>query len=172
MFEKLDKTDWKVLNLIVDNPYKKFYLREISKELNISPSSVKKALDRLKELNLTKEEHLANLRIISANIEETLLKQIKKTKNIEMINPLIKIEPSTSIVLFGSMAKGENDNNSDIDLLVITNKHEPFDLHEYKNHPVQIIKMSPANWKKVKENNPALTKEIKQGILLKGEMPE
>jgi len=173
MFEELDKTEWKVLNLIADEPYRKFYLREIAKILKISPSSAKKALDSLKKLNLTKEESIANLRIVSGNIEEKLLKQIKITRNIKFIEPLIKkLEPSTSIILYGSFAKGENDLQSDIDMLVISNKKRGFEIHEYKGYKIQIVKMTPAQWKKTKKENLAFAREVKKGILLKGEMPE
>ncbi len=173
MFEKLDKTDWKVLNLIADEPYRKFYLREIAKILKISPSSAKKALDRLKKLNLTKEENIANLRIVSGNMEERLLKQIKITSNIEFVKPLIKkLEPSISVILYGSFAKGENDQQSDIDLLVVSNKKEDFKIHEYEGYDTQIVKMTPAQWKKTKKENLAFAREVKKGILLKGEMPE
>ena len=173
MFEELDKTDYKVLNLIADEPYRKFYLREIAKILKISPSSAKKALDRLKKLNLTKEESIANLRIVSGNIEERLLKQIKITRNIEFVKLLInKLEPSTSIILYGSFAKGENDQQSDIDLLVISNKKDGFEIYEYKGYTTQIVKMTAVQWKKAKKENSAFAKEVKKGILLKGEMPE
>jgi len=173
MFEELDKTDWKVLNLIADEPYRKFYLREIAKILKISPSSAKKALDMLRKLDLTKEEKIANLRIVSGNIEERLLKQIKITRNIEFVELLInKLEPSTSIILYGSFAKGENDQQSDIDLLVISNKKEGFEIYEYKGYKTQIVKMTAAQWKKAKKDNSAFAKEVKKGILLKGEMPE
>jgi len=173
MFSKLDRTDWKVLNLIADNPYRKFYLREIARILNISTSSAKKAIDRIKQLNLVKEEKLANLRIIYGNMYEKLLKQLKITRNIEFIKTLInKLEPSISIVLYGSFAKGENDPLSDIDLLVITNKKKDLEIHEYKGHRTQIIKLTPAQWARIKKDNPALASEIKKGILLKGEMPE
>lgn len=172
MFEILDKTDYKVLDLIADNPYRKFYLREMARTLKISPSSAKKALDSLKQLNLIKQEKLANLRIIYGNMDETLLKQYKKLKNLELIKPLIQeLEPSSSIMLYGSFAKGENDEQSDIDLLVITNKKEPFEIHDYKGHPIQIIKQTPAEWSKTKKHNSAFANEIKQGIILKGEMP-
>jgi predicted nucleotidyltransferase len=172
MFEKLDKTDWKVMNLICDEPYGKFYLREISKILNISPSSSKKALDVLKKFNLTKEEKIANLRIVSGNINERLLKELKITKNIDFVRPIIeKIEPASSIVLYGSFAKGENDINSDIDLFVISNKKENFKFYEYKGYSLQIIKRTAAQWSRAKKENNAFANEIKKGILLKGEMP-
>ena len=170
MFDNLNKTDWKVLNFIAEDPYEKFHLRQIEKELKISPSSVKKALDIMLNLNLIKEERIANIRIVSGNMDEILLKKIKIVKNIIFVKPLIdKIKPATSIVLYGSFANGENNRNSDIDMFVITNKQ--IKLHEYKNYSVQIVKMTPEILSKQRKDNPAYIKEIKNGILLHGEMP-
>ncbi|MBN2052972.1 nucleotidyltransferase domain-containing protein [Candidatus Woesearchaeota archaeon] len=173
MFEKLDKTDLKVLNLIAGEPYRKFYLREIAKELKISSSSAKKALDALGKLHFINEERMANLRIISGNMDEKLFKQFKIMKNIDLVKPLLEqLEPALSVMLYGSFAKGENDMQSDIDLLVITNKKDDYRIHEFKNYPVQIIKLTPAQWKKTKEENQAFASEVKKGVLLKGEAPE
>jgi predicted nucleotidyltransferase len=172
MFEKLDKADWKVLALIADNPYRKFYIREIAKTLLISPSSAKKAADALRDLDLTREEKIGNLRILSGNMEERLLKQIKIARNVDFIKPLLgKLEPSTSIVLYGSFARGENDQQSDIDLLLISNKKGSFALHEYRGFRLQIIKLTPVQWSKVRKYNHAFTEEVKKGIVLKGEIP-
>lgn len=173
MFEKLNKTDWKVLIHIADNPYRKFYLRELSRELKISPSSVKKALDILSKYNLIKENKFGNLRIISGNMGEILLKYIKLTKNIEFTQLLVKkLLPAISIILYGSFAKGENSKKSDIDICVITNKKVNYTIQNFKGYDLQIISMSPAKWKENKKSNPAYAKEIAQGILLYGEKPE
>lgn len=111
MFEKLNKSDWIVLKTVSQDPYKKFYLREISKSTSLSPSSVKSSLDILQKNDLIIEERLANLRRISANMNNILIKQFKILINVEFIMPLIeKLLPANTIVLFGSYSKGENDN--------------------------------------------------------------
>ena len=90
----------------------------------------------------------------------------------ELIEPLVhKMLPATSIILFGSFAKGENTKDSDIDILVITNKKEKIKLGELKKHPLQIIYRTPAQWNKMEKDSKAFVEEIKKGILLKGEMP-
>lgn len=172
MFEKLNKSDWYVLKTISQDPYKKFHLREISKLTNLSPSSVKTSLDLLKKNDLIIEERLANLRRISANSNNNILKQFKVLTNVEFIEPAIKkLLPANTIVLFGSFAKGENDKDSDIDILIITNKKEKTRLTEIKGFPLQIIYRTPAQWNKMKENDEAFVDEIRRGIVLKGEMP-
>ena len=82
MFEKLDKTDFKVLNFIADRPYSKLYLREISKNLKISPSSVKKALDVLEKNNLVKRrpEIVKRLQKTYADWKNQMAPQLGKAK--------------------------------------------------------------------------------------------
>lgn len=170
MFEKLDKTDIKVLRFIADKPFTKFYLREISKKLKISPSSVKKALDRLIELNLIKSENFGNLRIVYGNIDEILFKQYKILTNVEFVNPIVKeLLPATGIILYGSYAKGENDEDSDIDIIVIGNK-KPKNILSWKEKKIQIKFFKPYEWDEQIKKNKAYHKEVKKGILLYGDV--
>lgn len=169
MFEIMDKTDWKVLNKILDNPYKTYYLRELSKEVGVSPSSVKKALDKASSLGLIKEESRANLRIISGNTEETLFKYMKLIKNIALLKELAHhYKNALTITLYGSFAQGTNNTNSDIDLFILTNKKHEHKA-SYKGYELQIQEQTPTEWAKTKKDNPAYAKEIMRGIVLRGE---
>lgn len=169
MFEKLDKLDWKVLKQISEDPYRKFYLRKISKELKISPSSTKKAVDILEKNKLIKTERFGNLRIISGNTDEILFKQFKQINNLEMLKPLVdKLLPAITIGLYGSYAKGENTPESDIDMILITNKKKEVP-NEYKGRTLQIKRFTPAEWDRQKKENPAYVREVTKGITLYGE---
>lgn len=169
MFENMNKTDWKVLKAILAEPHKKFYLRELSKQLNISPSSVHKALLQINQYNLIKEEKQAHLRIIFGNSDEVLFKQLKITLNIMEIKPLIeKLKPAISIIVYGSYATGTNTKQSDIDIFVLATTKKKVSA-TCNNQELQIIQQTPAQWNTTKKNNPAFAKEIKQGIFLYGE---
>lgn len=169
MFEKLDKSDLKVLTMIANNPFTEFYLRELSKELKISPSTTKKSLDKLKKYDMIKEKRKGNLRIISGNPEEILFKQFKILLNIEKVKPIVEqIMPAASIILFGSYAKGENSRESDIDFCVISNKKN---LKIESSYDIQLIQLTPAGWVNLKKDNPALAKAIGEGITMHGEKP-
>jgi predicted nucleotidyltransferase len=85
---------------------------------------------------------------------------------------LEKIQNPTSIVLFGSFAKGTNNEDSDIDILIITNNKKPIDLLDIKGHELQIIQLTPLEWKeKVKKDKPFYHEVITTGIPLIGELP-
>jgi len=169
MFEKLSKTDLKVLRHISKKPYEKFYLRQIAKELKISTSSTKKAIDSLINLNLLKSETMGNLRIVYGNMEEILFKNYKILENISFLKDLIdQLKPAISITLYGSYAKGENDSQSDIDIVLITNNKNKTPT-VYKDEELQIKKFTPKEWKDMKKTNKAYVNDVSKGITLYGE---
>jgi len=97
------------------------YLREISKELKISPSAVKKEIDNLLRLDLIKKQKNK----LKLNNESNILNDLKnifiKTDYLyypirEAVNKIKKIKFA---LIFGSFAKGTYSNESDIDLMII-----------------------------------------------------
>ena len=116
----------KILKFFLENPYDEVYLRELAKKLKISPFAVKTYIDSLVKEDLVKDERKANLRYFKANINNLFFKHLKISFNINLLlksgviefikNNLANI---SSIVLFGSMARGDDDKKSDIDILVI-----------------------------------------------------
>ena len=177
MFD-LSKKENSVLNLFLDLPTKEFHLRETARLLKISSSTAKLSLDKLKAHGLILEKGIANLRVFKANLENIILKEMKKTKNLSLIKEsaiaeyIQKTLNPASVVLFGSFAKGTNDEKSDIDLLIITNKKKQLSLLGIKGNELQIIQLTPLEWKeKVKKDKPFYQEIITTGITLLGEMP-
>ena len=174
MFD-LTKKESIVLDFLIEKPAKEFHIREIARKLMISSSTAKISLDKLKKEKFITEKKITNLRIFKSNIENKLIQERKKTINIDMITKssiLEKIQNPTSIVLFGSFAKGTNNEDSDIDILIITNNKKPIDLLDIKGHELQIIQLTPLEWKeKVKKDKPFYHEVITTGIPLIGELP-
>jgi predicted nucleotidyltransferase len=99
------------------------YLREISKELKISSSAVKRELDNLILIELIKK----NKNKIELNKKSDILEDLKnifiKTDYLsypikEVLNKIKKIKFA---LIFGSFARNEYKEESDIDLLVVGN---------------------------------------------------
>ncbi len=123
-----------VLDVFFKEPTKKHYLIEISRNIKIAHTSVKKHLDELVKNNLIKvsfeKKGKRIFPLYEANLSNNQYKLYKKLKN---INSLIEIGlidflnddlmPS-SIVLFGSYSRGEDIEDSDIDLFVCCQKKE------------------------------------------------
>lgn len=168
----------KALKFFVENPYEEIYLREFGRKLKISPNSSQRFLNLFLEQNLIKESRRANLRYFKANIDSIVFRQIK------IIFSLKKLEDSGlidylrdkffQVVLFGSAAKGLDDDKSDIDLVCIGIK-KTLDLFEFEkklNKEISIHFFSLVDWKKQKEKNKAFYQDvISYGINLIGELP-
>ena len=117
---------FKVALLIFSYPNKVFHIRELSKETGLSTTSVISAiklLEKLKVILVKKTDLTTNIR---ANFDSESYVYYKRIFNLYMLHHLIEVlleiyKPKV-IVLFGSFAKGEDIEESDIDLLILSNE--------------------------------------------------
>lgn len=119
-------TIWKVESVFFDEPTKTHYLIEISKKVKKAHTSVKKHLERLKKAGIIKEitekKGKRAFPLYSADTDNKEYRHFKKISNLEKIEDLAQflndeLMPK-NIVLFGSYAKGEDTEDSDIDLFL------------------------------------------------------
>jgi predicted nucleotidyltransferase len=131
MLEKLftSKTRTGILKILLFNPGKEFHLRELSREISITPIYVKKELDNLRELNLVFSSKKGNLNIYQINKNSPLFSELKsiflKTEFLaEIIKESVKKLKVDFAFIYGSFAKGVESEESDIDLFVVGNIEE------------------------------------------------
>jgi len=131
MLEKLftSKTRTGILKILLFNPGKEFHLRELSREVSITPIYVKKELDNLRELNLVFSSKKGNLNIYQINKNSPLFSELKsiflKTEFLaEIIKESVKKLKVDFVFIYGSFAKGVESEESDIDLFVVGNIKE------------------------------------------------
>jgi len=171
----------KFVEFFLSNPYKEIYLRESAKRLKISPFAAKKYADILIGEELIIDEKRANLRYLKANMHNLFYRHLKISYNIRQLlkSGLVrfiadKIPNLTSITLFGSFAKGENDDKSDIDLAII-GKKKYLDLGKFEERLKREITSHFFSWsewnEKAKKDNPFYYEVINYGISLYGEIP-
>ena len=165
----------------LENPYTEIYLRQLAKELKLSPYSVKQNIDLLINENLVKEERRANLRYFKADINGLFFRHLKVAFNISAISKsgimdFLKenIPNISSIALFGSIAKGEDDKKSDVDMLAI-GKEKYLDLVKFEEKLGRRITLHIYSWsdwnKKAKQDSAFYYEIISYGIPLYGELP-
>jgi predicted nucleotidyltransferase len=127
------------------------------------------------------EKREGNMRYVKANIENQFLKHLKIAFSIKKImdSGIVSylnenIPVVSSIILFGSIAKGEDDEKSDIDLLVIGQK-KIVDLSKFEEKlgkDINLTCMKWSEWRKHAEEDKAFYREIiTDGIVLYGSMP-
>ncbi|MBN2422261.1 nucleotidyltransferase domain-containing protein [Candidatus Woesearchaeota archaeon] len=164
-----------VLELFFTNPTKKFYLIDISRKIKLAHTSVKKVLEILLKreiiIRIIEKRGERNFPYYIANVNSNEFINLKKVYNydsiifsgvIELINE--KIMPAC-IVLFGSYQRGEDLEDSDIDLF-IGSKKKPLDLEKYEKKLKRKIQLhfndTFANYSTELKNN------IINGIAIKG----
>ena len=171
-------TQFKVLRLFLENPHTTYYLRETARILNMDPMTVKRSLDMLvKDKFLIKFEE-KNRILYQANLENPSLRYLKISYNLSILEEkklvdfiLSKMESVTSIMLFGSFAKGENDEKSDIDIVVISqSKDKPTsEVSKLLNRDVNLLSFRPSQWSTQSKTNRAFYLDvITDGIALYG----
>jgi predicted nucleotidyltransferase len=167
-----------------ENPYQDFYLRELAKKLKISPFATKKYADLLIKESLIKEERKANLRYFRANMNSLFFRQLKIAFSMRALaeSGLMEflkenLQAVSSITLFGSMAKGEDDQDSDVDLLIIgkVGKDRPLDTSGFEDKIGKRITthvFSWSEWNRQATGNKAFYSDvISHGMPLYGERP-
>ena len=162
---------YKLLKIFLDNPTESFRLRELSRLSKISPPSVMNYLKEFEEKGLIKkylkreipfyqavrdDEDFKHYKIIS------ILSELHESSLIEFLWD--KLSPE-AIILYGSYAKGESVEGSDIDIFVI-GKEKKLELKNFEKKLGKIIHLM------FMENPAKIPKELKNnlinGIVLKG----
>ena len=131
MLEKLftSKTRVRILGMLLFNSDSNFHLREIAREVKITPIYVKKELQNLEELNLVSSSKKGNLSIFQVNRNSPIFTELKsifmKTEYLgELIKKSLEELKIDFAFIFGSFAKGIESEESDIDLFVVGNINE------------------------------------------------
>ncbi|MHB8903602.1 MAG: nucleotidyltransferase domain-containing protein [Patescibacteria group bacterium] len=125
MLDFLKNGKGEILKLLFADPDKEYYLREIAKKLGKEPSHYQRYLEELVKDGILQDERKGNMRFFKLNKNYHLFAEIKsivsKTLGIEskLKNLVNKFNDLECAFLFGSIAKNEENNNSDVDLMLI-----------------------------------------------------
>jgi predicted nucleotidyltransferase len=127
----------KILNLFFENPTKDFQIRGIAKELNIPKTTVSYHINNLLDKELVikhKKNVFPSFRANETNDMYRFYKRqefLKKLIQDGLLDYLEKECNPRCIVLFGSFAKAEYDEHSDIDLFVQA-KESKYNLKKFE----------------------------------------
>ncbi|MDP8297162.1 MAG: nucleotidyltransferase domain-containing protein [Candidatus Orphnella occulta] len=121
------RTRISVLKLFVFNPDKEYYIREIERLTNEPFDPLRMELHRLKNIGLLKSRTSGRQKYYSMNSNHTLFPDIKsiilKTVGIGDLfkSAFQKKNDIVSAFIYGSYAKNDEHNESDIDIFVVGN---------------------------------------------------
>lgn len=176
------KTKRKILKLFLINPEKKFHIRGIEKILNEPFNAIRRELNYLQKGGLLISWKEANLKYFQINKNFPLLSEFRKIINLsegigdlikERVNKLGKIDLA---FIYGSVARGEENIKSDIDLFILGNINE-IELHysiseieKEIGREINYVMMTKNEFnKRLKSNEPFIKRILKEEkIVLKG----
>lgn len=178
MYQELKKyAGIKILSFFLENPWRRIYIKELARELNISSSSSKYFCDFFEKKEILSYEKIGNTKL-SFLRDNVYTRELKKTHYLIMFKEkgIEKIfEECYAGAIYGSFSTGRFNEESDIDILRIvknkkTSKDEVLKFQKKINREVQITDIPYTKWENMKKSKDPFAKEVlKNHILIKGE---
>jgi len=161
------KSAIRILEFFMDNPSAEFYESEMRKELKIAKASSFKWLKKLVDYDFLSRRTKGRMVFYRLNTDNVLIKELKRLKLISsLVFDLGKLS-EMEIYLYGSGARGEDREESDIDLLVIGKKSKEFmevigELERKLDRRVKISSFSQLEWSKMSRKDPAFYERVEK----------
>lgn len=164
-------TTYRVLKEFFDRPTKKFQLRELSRESGVSYPSVRNQVKKLSEKGLVEEVEEGTYNGYRASMNERFklykkLDIVRRLKESGLVELLKERTTPDAIVLFGSAARGEDVEKSDIDLLLVSGQSE-INVEEFEEEFNREINLQFMTEEEIR-NNKEFSNSLANGIVLDG----
>lgn len=147
----------KLLRVLFEYPQEKFTVRELAKRTKIPPSSLQRYLMKLRKLQVINKE---NTLVLSSYVRYVKMSFFVEQMYISGLVQYLEQElQASTIILFGSIRKGEYDAESDVDIFVASVKKIKLDLSVYEKalgHPIQLF---------IEENIYKLPERLRNNVL-------
>lgn len=142
---KIKVSIWKILHRY---PEKRFSGRELARLLNVSPSRASEILDLFRKYGVVNRIRIGNTSEWTLNKKSILVDKLLKIFKIEekiyqdlkskIFNAFHKEKSILKVILYGSVARGEEQPNSDIDLFILVKNEKDKDLVANLVHKLNI----------------------------------
>lgn len=162
----------RLLGFFLKNPTISIHLRELARQTDYSPAGARKALRKLLQEGFVKESSTKVVTNYNANTDAPLWLPLKRSYNLYtlydagLVDALVEsYDAPAGIVLFGSYARGEDVEKSDIDIAIITKNEKGFDATKFEKvlaRKINIMEVTISAAKKEFLNN------LANGIVLHG----
>lgn len=169
----IEKENWiKILKLFFDGPNVSVHIREVARRTDLTPRGAKYILDSLKGEGMLNCESTNIMSSYSGNYQNDKFAGLKRSLNLYalyssgMISILEDYYSPRCIVLFGSYARGEDTDKSDIDVAVVTENEEAPALGKFEKRLNRKINLNLI--KDVKKEDDNFINSLASGIVLSG----
>jgi predicted nucleotidyltransferase len=159
----------KIKDYFFQNPTAKLRVRHIERKVRVPlPSAIKYSKELVKE-GILKKEVVANVVLYSANRNSERYKFDKKRYNVVLVQGLVEFLKekyhNPVIIVFGSYSKGEDVEESDIDIYIESPRKKVEDVSKFENsRNIQLFVHKGIHEIKNKE----LQNNIINGVILNG----
>ncbi len=133
-----NKNYYTILKSLFDNPIYPFHIRELARKSGLNPNTVMRITNILDKEKIIMRNKKKNVVAIQLNLENQQTIRIKKLINLfrlyesGLIEFLINKYMPDSVSVLGRYSRGEDIENSDIDMVVISNKKEMADTSKFE----------------------------------------
>jgi predicted nucleotidyltransferase len=182
MFKKMNiisKPSLSILLFLGRRYHEGFYVRELSRALDMGVGTASESLRELSEAGLVNREEKGRIVVYQAEMKSLLLRELKVCFTLLELNTLVfqMRDFASRIILFGSCARGEDTVESDVDLFIETSrKREVSDFiasfQRDFDREISPIILSPREFMSLKQKDRALYERIMNGKILLEEFSE
>jgi predicted nucleotidyltransferase len=177
---------WKIFRWFLHNPSTEIHVNLLARELGISQSSASTHLSDLHKCGLLEKKRSANALFYRLDNSSQVVRQFKQLvtamilENLSLKERFLKEDDAIiSLALYGSYASGENDEHSDLDLLVLTqSKNKDYypltsELGRKLEREVSLLVLSAPRWYNLKKSDPGFYESVlsRHIILYGSELP-
>lgn len=162
----------KVLEWFFTCPLKEIHLRELARELKLSMPTIITAVNRLARERFVTVTKGRAMTTIKANLEAVLFIRLKRVNNLErlytsgFVDMLMKVfRMPSAIICFGSYARGEDTERSDIDIAIVGGTENDCPVERYEEVLKRGISLHIIDRKKISKEFSA---NLANGIVLEG----
>jgi predicted nucleotidyltransferase len=150
-------------------------LRDLAERAKVSPAKVHQASILFNKIGLITTRKEKNRKVFSLNRNHPLTKKIKALANlfrILSVRSTARLKKKGKIILYGSYARGEDDAESDVDLMILTTASrlsiQPLirQLSEELGKEVRPNIMTREEFENLEKKDAAFTNRVNNGVLL------
>ncbi|MEK6840949.1 MAG: nucleotidyltransferase domain-containing protein [Nanoarchaeota archaeon] len=160
----------RVLEIFFKEPTKIHFIREIGKKISLAQTSVRNYINEMEKEGLIIKKESKPFDGFVSNRENEDFISLKQAYNLYSLNNLKKVLIHNlgpkAIIFFGSYQKGEDIENSDIDLLVVSRIKKDINFGKYEGNIMRKIHITFV--KDINNLGENLKSNIKNGWILYG----
>lgn len=161
----------KILRFILHYPLRDFLEKEICRAVQVSKSGVNYALKHLEKEGFVFCNKRGKVCFYSLNYKNPVIRQLKVLQVVLELEPLCEIlkDISSHIILFGSCCRGEDTQDSDIDLFIVGRQREEIEsaVKRFRlPRKIQLIIRTPMKFSEMKKTEPDFYQQVMCGITL------